>query len=114
MKTFPARGEIWLADLNPTRGREQAGMRPCLVVSVDLFNQSPADLIIVIPITTRNRSIRSHVAVSPPEGGVRERSYIKCEDVRSISSERLVGRWGKVGGEVLREVENRLRILLGL
>ena len=114
MRKLPARGEIWLADLNPTRGREQAGMRPCLVVSVDLFNQSPADLVIVIPITTRNRNIRSHVAVSPPEGGVREQSYIKCEDVRSISSERLVSCWGKVDDEVMSEVESRLRILLGL
>ena len=44
MTPVPARGEIWLADRNPVRGREQAGMRPCLVISVDPFNQSPAGL----------------------------------------------------------------------
>ncbi|ABQ26161.1 type II toxin-antitoxin system PemK/MazF family toxin [Geotalea uraniireducens] len=114
MKQSPARAEIWLADLNPTRGREQAGMRPCLIVSVDLFNQSPAELAIVIPITSRNKGIRSHVPLVPPEGGVREPSYIKCEDVRSISSERLVTRWGKISDAVMRDVEYRLRILMGL
>jgi len=44
----PARGDIWLADLNPVRSHEQAGRRPVLVVSVDLFNQSRADLVVVV------------------------------------------------------------------
>jgi mRNA interferase MazF len=72
MNTSPARGDIWLADLNPIRGREQAGMRPCLVVSVNLFNQSPAKLAIVIHLTTKAKGIRTHVPLLPPEGGVRE------------------------------------------
>jgi mRNA interferase MazF len=42
----PRRGEIWLADLRPTHGREQAGRRPVLVLSVDSFNSGPADLVI--------------------------------------------------------------------
>jgi mRNA interferase MazF len=41
----PNRGEVWLVDLNPIRGREQAGRRPALVVSVDEFNNGPADLV---------------------------------------------------------------------
>lgn len=114
MTQVPARGEIWLADLNPVRGREQAGMRPCLVISVDPFNQSPAGLVIVLPMTSRNKGIRSHVAVMPPVGGVREASYVKCEDVRSISVERLVSRWGAVKPDTLRGIEDRLRILMGL
>lgn len=114
MTPVPARGEIWLADLNPVRGREQAGMRPCLVISVDPFNQSPAGLVIVLPVTSKNKGIRSHVVVMPPEGGVREASYIKCEDVRSISTERLVSRWGGVTPDTLRGIEDRLRILMGL
>ena len=110
----PLRGEIWLADLNPIRGHEQGGRRPCLVISVDLFNQGPADLVIVVPITTRDRRIPSHVAVDPPEGGLRERSFIKCEDVRSISMERLVTRYGTVTPTTLVAVDYRLRLLLGL
>ncbi len=48
--TEPLRGEIWLADLNPTRGHEQSGRRPVIVLSEDLFNNGPADLVIVLPI----------------------------------------------------------------
>ena len=108
------RGEIWLADLNPIRGHEQAGIRPCLIVSVDLFNQSPAGLVIVLPVTTKGKGIRSHVCINPPEAGIKETSYIKCEDIRSISTERLTSRWGVVSPDTMTEVEDRLRILIGL
>jgi len=40
---------MWLADLDPTRGHEQAGRRPVLVVSDDIFNRGPADLVIILP-----------------------------------------------------------------
>lgn len=110
----PARGEIWLVDLNPVRGHEQSGRRPCLIVSVDIFNQSPAGLVIVLPVTTKAKCIRSHVLIEPPESGVREPSFIKCEDVRSISTERLIERWGMVSSATLAEVEDRLCILMGL
>lgn len=65
-----ARGDVWLADLSPVRGHEQAGRRPVLVASVDPFNQSRADLVVVIPITSTLRSIPFHVVVQPPEGGL--------------------------------------------
>ena len=110
----PLRGEIWLVDLNPTRGHEQAGRRPCLVVSVDLFNQGPAGLAVVLPITTREKGIPFHVEVVPPEGGLREPSFIKCEDIRSVSKERLSDRWGVVSATTLAAVEDRMRILLDL
>lgn len=71
----PARGDIWLADLNPTRGREQRGHRPVLVISEDIFNQGPAELAIVIPLTSTDRKIPSHVSVIPPEGGLKNTSF---------------------------------------
>ena len=52
----PGRGEVWLADLYPTRGHEQAGRRPVLVVSEDLFNRGPAGLVIVLPTTSTVRN----------------------------------------------------------
>lgn len=64
----PSRGEIWLVDLNPTRGHELAGIRPALVVSVDLFNHGPAGLVVVLPLTTRLKGIPFHVEVAPPKG----------------------------------------------
>lgn len=110
----PARGEVWLADLNPTRGHEQAGRRPVLVVSEDLFNRGPAGLVIVLPMTSAVREVPSHVPISPPEGGVKNRTAILCEGVRSVSVERLAVRWGSVDRLTMAAVEDRLRILLRL
>jgi mRNA interferase MazF len=110
----PSRGETWLVKLDPTEGREQAGSRPALVVSVDLFNHGPAELVAVLPITTRHRGIPFHVAVNPPEGGLAHSSYIKCEDVRSVSTGRLRRRFGRVSQQTMDAVEDRLRILFGL
>ncbi|WP_341275520.1 type II toxin-antitoxin system PemK/MazF family toxin [Microcystis flos-aquae] len=55
------RGEIWLADLNPVRGHEQAGKRPCLVISADLFNQGASGLVVVLPVTSKDKGIPFHL-----------------------------------------------------
>ena len=110
----PSRGDVWVVNLNPTRGHEQAGVRPAVVVSVDIFNRGPAELVVLLPMTTTARGIPLHVAVDPPEGGVRQRSFIKCEDIRSVAVERLVERWGTLAAGTMAAVEDRLRILLGL
>ena len=112
--TNPLRGEIWMVDLDPARGHEQAGTRPALVVSSDAFNASPAGLVIILPLTSQEKGIRSHVEVSPPEGGLRKRGFIKCEDIRSISVERLARRLGRVAPETVAAVAFRLRILIEL
>lgn len=110
----PRRGELWMVDLNPVRGHEQAGLRPGLIVSVDLFNLGPAGLIGILPLTTKAKGIPFHVPVNPPEGGLEKPSFVKCEDVRSVAKERLSIRLGVVSREVLEEVDDRLRILLNL
>ena len=110
----PRRGEVWLIDLNPTRGREPFGRRPALIASVDLFNQGPAELILVIPITSKEKGIPFHVPVEISEGGLLKPSFIKCEDIRSISKNRLSKRLGPVSQEIMVAVEDRLRILLNL
>lgn len=110
----PSRGDVWLVQLDPVRGHEQAGQRPCLVVSVDLFNHGPAGLCVVLPITSREKKIPFHVGLKPPEGGLAVPSFIKGEDIRSVSVDRLVSRLGAVSTEVIENIEDRLRILLGL
>jgi mRNA interferase MazF len=84
------------------------------MVSVDEFNQGPADLVVVLPITTKERGIPFHVRVEPPEGGLKATSFIKCEDVRSISKNRISRRLGRVSPRTIAEVEFRLRVLLML
>jgi mRNA interferase MazF len=109
---MPARqGEVWKLDLNPVRGREQAGERPALVLSVDKFNGGPAGLLIIEPLTSVDKGQPLHVRIEPPEGGVSKPSFVKSEDVRSVSRERLVERWGSVERETLRAVVQRIRLL---
>ena len=112
--TTPLRGEVWLVELDPTRGREQAGKRPGLVISTNGFSKSPADLVVLIPITSKDKGIPWHVAIAPPDGGVKTKSFAMCEAVRSVSKERLVQRWGAVSAATLDEIEDRLRILFDL
>ena len=115
MDKKPDRGDVWLVNLNPTLGREQRGIRPCLVISATPLNHGPADLAVVLPITTTGRGIPSHVRLVPPEGGVRKISFVKCEDIRSVSrSARLLERWGRVTPGTLEAIEMRLRMLLAL
>jgi mRNA interferase MazF len=109
------RGEVWLADLDPSRRHEQTGQRPVLIVSANPFNQSPAGLVIAVPFTTSKRGIPTHVEVCPPDGGLREVSFAMCEQLRTLAADRLASRpFGSVPPAVLRSVEDRLRLLLVL
>lgn len=109
---MPAYGDVWFADFDPTRGTEQAGRRPALVISPDQFNRGRSGLVIVVPLTTRDRRQPLHVPIAPPEGGLRDRSYAMCEMVRSMSRERLVDHWGRASHETMRQVVMRLRLLM--
>src|SRR5947209_20597997 len=90
------RGDVWFVDLDPTRGHEQAGRRPALVVSVDKFNHGPADLVVILPLTTKANGISFNVEIDPPVGGLKQKSFAKCDDIRSISKQRLLGGWGSL------------------
>jgi len=110
----PSRGDIWLVDLDPVRGHEQAGRRPAVILSTNPFNFSAAGIVVLVPLSTKEKHVPLHVRISPPEGGLREVSFIRCEDVRAVSKERLSKRLGKVAPPTLAAVENRLRLLLEL
>ena len=110
----PSRGDVWLADLNPTRGHEIHGTRPCVIVSVDDFNRGPGDLVVVLPATTADTGIPFHVRIDPPEGGVAKPTFIKTEQPRCISTNRLAKHLGHVRPETLQQIDDRLRILLDL
>jgi mRNA interferase MazF len=111
--TSPKRGDVWLLDFDPTIGHEQAGRRPALVLSVDTFNQAPPKLVIAVPLTTTQRNHPWHVRVDPPEGGLRAVSFAMCEQVRSLSQERFVARWGTVSPSVVAQVARIVRAMIG-
>ena len=110
----PSRGDIWSINFDPTTGREQSGTRPALILSVDKFNRGPAELLVVLPLTSKDKHQPLHVAIVPPEGGVTAPSFIKCDDIRSVSKLRLKRILGRIGLDTMRAVEERLRILLDL
>jgi mRNA interferase MazF len=108
----PRRGDVWLIDFGDPVGREQAGMRPAVVVSADLLNEGPAGVVIVVPLTTAARGLPSHIEISSGHSGLDEVSYAKCEDVKSVSEQRLVNRLGAIDPALLFEIGRVLRFLL--
>jgi len=111
-----SRGEVWMADLDPTQGHEQAGQRPCVIVSSDNFNHGPAGLLVVVPLTSRQRAVAIplHFPVTPPEGGLTMPSTVLCDQIRTIDPARLIRRMGGLSGTAIEEIESRLRRLLEL
>jgi mRNA interferase MazF len=110
----PLRGEVWSLNLDPIQGREQRGVRPALVVSADALNRAGAELAIVVPLTSHDKGIPSHVHIAPPEGGVSLPSWALVEHVRSVYRGRFIKRFGAVPPATMLRVETVLRRLLGL
>jgi mRNA interferase MazF len=113
-RSNPARGEVWMVDLDPTKGHEQTGRRPALVISANDFNNGPRGLVVVLPITGTDRGLSIHVPVAPPQGGLAKPSVVMTEQIRSISKSRFVKNLGAVEAKVLDHVEQNLRFLLAM
>lgn len=115
-KTTPCRGEVWLVDFSPTIGSEIRDLHPALIVSVDDLNKSPWGLIIVCPISTfrKKKPFRLHVLLSPPEGGIKHHSIIRCDQVKSVSIQRFSEKWGTVKTSTIQNVDYILRRILSL
>lgn len=113
-KNNPLQGEVWLFDPDPVKGTEVGKkVRPALIVSIDLLNEGSSGLVIVVPITSKEKGIPSHIRLDPPEGGVNRISFAMCEQVRAISKGRLVKKIGNVESiTTLKEVHSWLMDLL--
>ena len=110
-----ARGEIWLADLNPTRGSEQAGSRPVLILQNDAINAFTSTLI-AVPLTTnlRRATLPSCVRVDRGEGGLASDSVVLCHQLRVLDKSRLYRKLGLVSRQTIDDVESRLLFTLGI
>ena len=110
----PRRGELWLVSLGEPSGHEQGWKRPALVVSSDHWNEH-AGTLTVLPLTRNNRGLPSRVELEPAHrNGLKETSYARCEEIRSISENRLETRLGVVTLEDMKTVERTLRTFLEL
>ena len=108
------RGEVWLVDFGEPVGREQSGRRPAVVVSADPLNESRAGVVIVVPMTTARRGLPSHVEIEPGGSGLDDPSCAKCEDVKSVSEQRLIAPLGAVTDTVTFDIGQALRFLLDI
>ncbi|MFV2000836.1 MAG: type II toxin-antitoxin system PemK/MazF family toxin [Acidimicrobiia bacterium] len=108
------RGEVWLVDFGGPVGREQAGRRPAVVVSSDRLNEGKSGVLMVVPLTSTRRGLPSHVEIEPGTSGLESVSYAECEDLKSISVERLIHRKGATDAESLFDIGVALRFLLDL
>jgi mRNA interferase MazF len=113
----PMRGEIWMVNWNPARGSEQAGRRPSLVIQTDAGNQNPNyPNTIVATITQHGRdNIPTHVKIEvSEENGLSFDSYVKCEQLMTISKDRLETRKGSLSAEEMERVEEAIKKALAL
>ncbi len=92
------RGEIRWADLNPTRGHEQAGLRPVLILSHDVFNER-SGTVIAAAITSQPQRAGFPLTLELTTGGMPKQSWVKISQIRTLSVERI----GKVIGRASQE-----------
>jgi mRNA interferase MazF len=101
------RGEIRWADLNPVKGREQAGLRPVLILSHDVFNDR-SGTVIAVAITSQLQQAGFPLALELQSTGLPKRSWVKISQIRTLSVERI----GKKIGDAT--AEELVRIIEGL
>lgn len=114
MNKLPKRGEIWLLDWSPSRGSEQAGFRPALIIQTDAANSNPGyPNTIVLAVSTKGKPVPFHVPLKPNRhNGLTEVSFIKCEQVLTVAKERLVRKLGAISDEELLQIKRAIRLVL--
>jgi len=108
----PQQGDVYWADPDPTRGREQAKARPFVIVSIEQLNQSGLGLSLAVPLTRTNFGNALHVAVPASEGGLREDGFAMPEQLRALSHKRLGRRLGSVRPKTLEKLLRHCQLLL--
>ena len=106
------RGEIYWADLNPVRGSEQAGFRPVVILSHEIFNRR-SGTVIAMAITSQPQRSGFPLTLALPDDQLPRPSWIKISQIRTISVERLGKRLGAVDKDVLDRTIDGLLELIG-
>lgn len=89
-------GEIWFANLNPSKGNEQSGLRPVVILSGNLMNQH-LNILIVAPLTTKIKRYKGNPVMKPSKtNGLKSESELLVFHIRSISKERLFNKVGSI------------------
>lgn len=107
------RGFVVWADLDPVRGREQAGRRPVLVIASDLYLEHADTLAIIVPATTTDRGWPNHVPLRGPTG-LAHPTFAMTEQPRTLARDRLASVSGTVDSDTMHDVDRWLRDFLAL
>ncbi|MGA1844834.1 MAG: type II toxin-antitoxin system PemK/MazF family toxin [bacterium] len=113
MSDFPKRGEVWLVNWNASRGSEQAGKRPALVIQNDIGNEK-APTTIVAAISSKVKIYPMNVLVEPPERGLDCPSVVKTSQILTIAKERLETRLGQLSFSVMKDMDQAIKLSLSL
>jgi mRNA interferase MazF len=114
MARAPRRGEVWYVNLEPVAGSEHGAKRPCVVVSDDRFNRGVRNLVVVVPLTTRDKGIFLRTPVCPPEGGLKQPSFAMPDHIRAVSVNRFGDRLGALRTETMDTLMLNVLNLLGI
>jgi len=106
------RGDVRWADLNPVRGHEQAGQRPVLVLSHDVFNER-SGTVIAVAMTSQEPRAGFPVTIESKAIGLQKRSWIKISQIRTLSVERLGKRLARASEEEVARVVDGLNEIVG-
>jgi len=106
------RGEIRWADLNPVRGREQAGKRPVLILSHDIFNER-SGTVIAMTLTSRPQGAGFPLSLELASKGLPKRSWVKISQIRTLSVERIGARIARATPEEFLQVVEGLNEIIG-
>ena len=106
------RGEIRWADLNPVRGHEQAGRRPVLVLSHDVFNER-SGTVIALAMTSHEPKAGFPLTLESRAPGLTKRSWVKISQIRTLSVDRIGQRLGRASEEELARVVDGLNEIVG-
>jgi mRNA interferase MazF len=106
------RGDVRWADLNPVRGHGQAGRRPVLVLSHDVFNDRSGTAI-AVALTSQEPRAGFPLTLESKATGLSKRSWIKISEIRTLSVERIGTRLARASEEELARVLDGLNEILG-
>ena len=106
------RGDIVWADLNPVRGREQAGQRPVLVISQDVFNERSGK-VIAVALTSQPQMAGFPLTLELSSPQLPKKSWVKISQLRTLSIERLGQKIGRASAEELNLIVEGLNEIIG-
>ncbi len=106
------RGDIYWADLNPTKGKEQSGLRPVLVISQDVFNEH-SGTVIAVAITSQPPKAGFPLTLELTNTKLPKQSWAKISQIRTLSTERLTNKLGKASAPEIEQVVEGLKELVG-